>query len=251
MHIIKKILFPSLLFIVFTAPLIFYPGLSDFANLPQRIVLETAGLLLALAWLATQADKNALPLRKLHFFTWPLLAFVTWSLLTTVFALNPYEAWKIGRLWLTAILFFFLIPQLAVSSAQRRQVLTALFTAAFLVTTLGISQHLFGLSIIPQLAPPAANFGNKNMAIHFIVLLFPVGAFLFLTAQKNTTAWAASLMLSLIVVYLIYTQTRAGWLAVTCQCLLFAILRKTTRLNLAPLWSSPKNGPCSSACLLF
>lgn len=240
MPILQKTPIILFLFTAFLAPLIWYPGLSDFSNLPQRIFLDTAGLLLVLAWLATQATGSTSPIQKLPFFTWSLLAFISWPLCTAVFALNPYETWKIGRLWLTAILFFFLISQLAVSSPQRRQVLAALFGAAFLVAILGISQHLFGLSIIPQLAPPAANFANKNMAVHFIVLLFPIGGFLFLSTGKNTTAWTTSLMLSLIVVYLIYTQTRAGWLAVTCQCLLFAVLRRLTRLNLAPLWLSQK-----------
>ena len=240
MHAFKKALLPLLLFTVFSAPLIFYPGLSDFSNLPQRIILETTGLLLTLSWLTNQASKNALPISKLPFFFWLLLIYVSWSLFTAVFAFNPYESWKIGRQWLAAILFFFLVIQIADSSPHRRQALIALFTAAFLVAILGISQHLFGLEYVPQLAPPAANFANKNMAVHFIVLLFPVGAFLFLTTKNNTTAWATSHMLSLIVVYLIYTQTRAGWLAVTCQCLLFAVLRKTTRLNLAPLWSAQK-----------
>ncbi|MBU4117495.1 MAG: O-antigen ligase family protein, partial [Proteobacteria bacterium] len=234
----KKIIL--LLPVIFTAPLIFYPGLSDFANLPQRVVLETGGLFLALSWLATQATNDNSPIQRLPFFTFTFLAFLGWALLTTALALNPYESWKIGRQWLAAVLFFFLISQFAVSSDQRRQVLTALFCSAFLVAILGICQHLFGFSFIPQLAPPAANYANKNMAVHFIVLLFPVGGFLFLTTQRNITAWAASLMLSLITVYLIYTQTRAGWLAVTIQCLLFAILCKTTRLTLAPLWSSQK-----------
>lgn len=232
--------FILLLFIAFTTPLVFYPGLSDFSNLPQRVFLETTGILLALYWLATQATRHALPSQRLPFFTWPLLVFVGWSLFTAVFALNPYETWEIGRQWLAALLFFFLIPQLAASSTQRRQILIALFSAAFLVAILGISQHLFGLSYIRQLAPPAANFANKNMAVHFIVLLFPVGGFLFLATKKNEMAWITGLMLSLIVTYLIYTQTRAGWLAVTCQILLFAVLCKTTRLNLAPLWSAQK-----------
>jgi len=240
MSFLKKSHAILLLITVFVAPLIWYPGLGDFSNLPQRVFLETEGLLLALIWLTTQVSNNALPVHRLPFFTWPLLAFVGWALLTAVFALNPYETWEIGRQWLTAVLFFFLISQSAVSATQRRQILTALFCAAFLVAILGISQHLFGLSVIPQLVPPAANFTNKNMAVHFIVLLFPVGAFIFLTTQKNVTAWATSFMLSLIVVYLIYTQTRAGWLAVTCQCLLFAILSRVTRLKLASLWSNQK-----------
>jgi tetratricopeptide (TPR) repeat protein len=240
MSILKKIPIILFLCIVFSAPLIWYPGLSNFCNLPQRVFLETAGLLLVLSWLADQTNNNAFSIQRLPFFTWPLLAFLGWALFTAFFALNPNEAWEIGRQWLVALLFFFLVPQLAVSSAQRRQMLTALFGAAFLVAILGIGQHLFGLSYVPQIAPPAANFANRNMAVHFIVLLFPVGGFLFLTTKKNTTAWITGFMLSLIVVYLIYTQTRAGWLAVTCQSLLFAILYKTTRLNLAPLWSAQK-----------
>ena len=240
MPIFKKTTGIFFLFTAFSAPLIWYPNLSDFSNLPHRVFLETGGILLAFAWLATQATDNTSSIQRLPFFAWPLLSFIVWGLCTAIFTLNLYETWHIGRQWLVALLFFFLISQLAVSSAQRRQIQTALFGAALLVAILGISQHLFGLSVIPQLAPPAANFGNKNMAVHFIVLLFPIGGFLFLTTKNNTTAWGTSLMLSLIVVYLIYTQTRAGWLAVTGQGLLFVVLRKTTRLNLAPLWSRQK-----------
>ncbi len=241
MTILKKTPVIIFLYTVFLAPLVWFPGLSDFSNLPQRIFLETLGILLCFSWLTTQATDNGLPFHRFPFFTWPLLGFLGWAMFTGVYALNPYETWEIGRQWLAALLFFLLASQLMISSARRRQVLIALFTAAFLVAMLGISQHLFGLSWIPQLAPPAANFANKNMAVHFIVLLFPVGTFLFLTAKKDTTAaWATSLMLSQIVVYLIYTQTRAGWLAVTCQCLLFVVLRKTTRLNLSLLWSRQK-----------
>jgi O-antigen ligase/Tfp pilus assembly protein PilF len=239
MYAFRKTPFPLLLFTLFITPLVFYPGLSDFSNLPHRVFLETTGILLALSWLVNQATGKT-PSQRLPVFTWLLLAFVGWTLFTAVFALNSYEAWHIGRQWLVASLFFFLTSQLAVYSAQRRQMLTALFGAAFLVAILGISQHLFGLSYIRQLAPPAANFANKNMAVHFIVLLFPVGGFLFLATKKNEMAWITGLMLSLIVTYLIYTQTRAGWLAVTCQILLFAVLCKTTRLNLAPLWSAQK-----------
>lgn len=232
--------FLLLTFTLFTAPLIFYPGISDFSNLPQRAFLEIAWFLLAFLWLINQTSNNVFPIHKFPFFTWALLAFLVWGLFTSVFTLNLYEAWEIGRKWLVGLVFFLLLPQLAISAPQRRQVLTGLFGAAFLVGVLGICQHLFGFSFIPQLAPPAANYANKNMAVHFIVLLFPIGGFLFITTQRNITAWAASLMLSLITVYLLYTQTRAGWLAVTVQCLLFAILCKTTRLNLAPLWSRQK-----------
>ena len=240
MLFVKKTPFILLLFITFTGPLSFYPGLSDFANLPQRVAIETGGLLLILFWLATQATNDNSLIQRLPFFTFTFLAFLGWSLFTAALALNPHESWEISRQWIIAFLFFLLISQIAVSSLQRRQILIALFSVAFLVAVLGICQHLFGFSFIPQLAPPAANYANKNMAVHFIVLLFPVGAFLFLTAQKNTTAWATALMLSLVVVYLIYTQTRAGWLAVTCQSLLFVVLYKTTRLDLAPLWSRQK-----------
>jgi hypothetical protein len=52
MSILKKTFVLLFLCTAFLAPLIWYPGLSDFSNLPQRVFLETAGLFLALVWLA-------------------------------------------------------------------------------------------------------------------------------------------------------------------------------------------------------
>jgi hypothetical protein len=72
----------------------------------------------------------------LPFFTWPLLGFIGWALFTGIFALNHYESWKIGRQWLPAVLLFFLVSQIVVSSTQRRQALKALFVSAFLVALL-------------------------------------------------------------------------------------------------------------------
>ena len=78
------------LFSALLAPLVWFPGLSDFSNLPQRIFLETLGILLSFFWLTTQATDNGLPLHRFPFFTWPLLGFLGWAMLTGVFALNPY-----------------------------------------------------------------------------------------------------------------------------------------------------------------
>ncbi|MCG2824167.1 MAG: hypothetical protein L6364_10865, partial [Desulfobulbaceae bacterium] len=131
MPILRKISVILFLFIAFLAPLVWFPGLSDFSNLPQRIFLETLGILLCFSWLTTQATDNGLPFHRFPFFTWPLLGFLGWAMFTGVYALNPYEAWEIGRQWLVALLFFLLASQLMISSARRRQVLIALFTAAF------------------------------------------------------------------------------------------------------------------------
>jgi len=95
MTILKKTPVIIFLYTVFLAPLVWFPGLSDFSNLPQRIFLETLGILLCFSWLTTQATDNGLPFHRFPFFTWPLLGFLGWAMFTGIYALNPYEAWEI------------------------------------------------------------------------------------------------------------------------------------------------------------
>jgi O-antigen ligase len=91
------------------------------------------------------------------------------------------------------------------------------------VAIIGMAQHLFGLNLLPQAAAPSATFGNKNMAVHLLVLILPLGIALCLTQQRRL-ALLLPISLALVSTYLIYTQTRGGWLAVIIELVLFIIM---------------------------
>ena len=72
-----------------------------------------------------------------------------------------------------------------------------------------------------QNAKPASTFGNKNMATQPLVLILPLSVFLLLSKQlQGLKVWGITTLVSLILVYVIYTTTRAVWLSISVEIVL-------------------------------
>ncbi|HSB60473.1 MAG TPA: hypothetical protein VLI67_02060, partial [Vicinamibacteria bacterium] len=91
------------------------------------------------------------------------------------------------------------------------------------VAGLGLGQHL-RLDFVPQVAPPAATFANRNMAAQFMVLAFPVAVVRFLRAPGARGSAMAALAGASMAGYVFQTLTRSAWLAVAVEALLLAVL---------------------------
>ncbi len=210
----------SLLGIVFVAPLLFIKGIFDFANLPQMAFIQVGGVFLLFLWLFKSALRRQCSLSASPFI-FPLCCFILWSLVSLFYTVNKYEGLLPLMHWTVSGLVFFVVLN-NVKKKDIPRLLTAIFLAGCCVALLGIIQHLVGFSWIPQVMAPAATFGNKNMAVHFIVLSLPLGVTFLLLSRNRLLIWLLSVFSSLMVLYLLYTGARAGWLAVIVEIFLFA-----------------------------
>ena len=228
-HKTYDLFFLCLLGAIFISPFVFIKGIYDYANLPQSFFIQTGCLLLLIIFLVKETLKGSLqiqlsPLHK------PLIIFFAWIWLTLFWSINKYESFVINVHWAACILTFFLIFNSVNHRKQCLKILNIIFFSALLVSMIGITQHLFDFSWIPQTLKPSATFANKEMAIHFITLTFPIGIGLFFYTSNQYKLLYYSFACSVAFVYTVYTSSWLAVISFIIQCISWAILLFIDRL---------------------
>jgi Tfp pilus assembly protein PilF/O-antigen ligase len=242
----------GLILVSFLAPFMILRGIYDFANLPQSAFVQVAVVFLFLIWLIKGFFDKACLIVKSPL-NWPILAFVLWSLASLIYAHNKYEGFLPWMSWTACSLMFFLVVNGNHEAKRIAPLLTALFAAGCLSALLGISQHLFGFSWVPQVKPPSATFANRNMATQFIILTLPLAVGLIFSTGKTARVWIVALASGLMLSFLVYTRTRAGWVALLAEALLLAVLvlRERIQSKQATFWNRQKSLAAGSAVVIL
>ena len=242
LSILDEVFHSGLVLVSFLAPLVFLRGIRDFANLPQSAFIQIGVLFLFLVWLL-----KAAVLRKCFILKSPLnlpiLSFILWSLASIIYAHNRYEGFVAWGPWAASALMFFLVSNDKYEKRRLIHLLVALVISGSLCSLLGIAQYLLGFSWVPQIGIPAATFANRNMAAHFIVLTFPLALVFVLNTKRHIQTLMAGVAACVMIVFLLYTKTRAAWIAVGVEIFLFfaLLLRERVRGSNALGWSRKKS----------
>ena len=151
------------------------------------------------------------------------LALWGWALLSALWSVNLFE-WFHKILFLTTAILGLILAQQLINHATLIQFLyKSLFISGVAIAIIGICQHLFHLSWFQQAAPPAATFGNKNMAMHYILLTIGLGVVQFWQCRKTVESWFFAIGITLMMTFIVYSTTRAAWIAVTIQGTLLTV----------------------------
>lgn len=246
------------LFAVFAgiAPFFIRLNIYDFANLPQSAFIQTGVLVFLFIWAVSGAlnkDLRLFPTR----FSLPLALFLLWALISMLWAVNRYESLTAWFHWLACFFALWLASTLVRSNRDAKILLQVIFASGFLVVALGILQfmelatHFPLLGDIHQVYVPAATFANKNVAVHFVILTLPLGIGFFLTSRKPWQYWLYGIASSLMVVLVLYTGTRAGWVAMFFVALFFgAAFFALAKWGGQTLGMSRGKWICVAACLV-
>ena len=227
--------------LVVAAPFVLVPILHNYIDLPRGILIQVAAVLILLVWLLGATWQKKLEILRTPF-DLPLLGFVSWAGLSLLWAQNIYEGLEIWIQWCACLGFFFLTVHLVTNERDTRRLLGALLPVGTLVAALGIAQYLLKVDWVLQLYPPAATFGNKNMAAQFMVVTIPLAVAFFLLTRKPAHILLVLMVLGALCLFLFYTFTRAAWLAVSVEFLLLPILvaRDHFKWKLAPPMAKKK-----------
>ncbi len=154
-----------------------------------------------------------------------LASLIVWSAISISWAHNLYEAVVKFLDWAAAVGGFLLI-MLAVNKRHHLNwVVEFIFWSGVVLGSLGIAQWLFNVNWVDQYAAPSATFNNKNMAAQYGLLTWPLGVALFLRARTPIQEWVYGLTSGAILLFIIYTRTRAAWLSIALEfTLLLAFL---------------------------
>jgi len=237
----------------FLAPLLFFRGIFDYANLPQTAFIQSGSVLFLILWLIRAGLKSELRIIRSPFYL-PLSALIVWAGFSLFHAHNRYEGLLPWMHWTSCAVLFFLVANCLKKEKQIALLLKALFFSGTLTAMLGIVQHLFQFSWVPQSLPPAATFANKNMASQFIVLTVPLWFGFLCSSEKSSSIWSVCVAGALMIVFLLYTQTRAAWVSLATELVVLAIIliREHLFRKTFAFWNKTKTlAVCVSLIIIF
>jgi O-antigen ligase len=223
----NRLFFYILLALCFFPPLAFKSGIYDYANSVKLAFLQVSSAVLLVVWAYERVRRQQFLFRQSPL-NLPLLCLAVLLTVSACLAGNRYEALVVWQHWIAAILCFFVILNGLQDHEQIDTVLAVLFASGLFVALVGICQYLLGMTFVPQTVPPAATFGNKNMAARYVMLTLPFGVYLLVVARHMLLAWSVGIAAALMAVFLIYTGTRGAWLACVAELvfMLFFLARK-------------------------
>lgn len=210
-------------------PLIYLPGIFDFARHPRLFLIQL--LLLFGCLLLTIANKPLHIPRKIFL---AFICWTAWTLLSTLWAINPVESLIQSQRIITFSLIPIVFCTIRSQNAVKLIYAIACVTGA-LISIIGISQYFgWAFDTIPTVGNPSATFGYRNFAASYLVVLLPaaIGFALSEQTQKKIGWGSASILMA---IFLAYTRTRGAWLGlmvailVTIVALTYLYLRYKTK----------------------
>ncbi|MCX8042783.1 MAG: O-antigen ligase family protein [Desulfobacterota bacterium] len=212
------------------APFIFIKGLNDFADLPQRVMLQTGTLILALLYIIDVTLKRTLeiPLGIVPVFS---VLFVLWAWACCAWTHSPYEALYAVLHWSCGPVLFFLIVHFLRIPSSINGAFTCIAAALCGTVALGLLQYFFDVRIVPQSIKPAAGFANPNVAAEYVVLVLPVVIAAALNRKHLFARMLLLVLLTGVFAFLAAARCRAAWLALMMAGVWAALLFIKTRMN--------------------
>lgn len=205
-------------------PLLSVNGLVGYAEFPKLAVLHVATLVFVVATFVTAFKKGRLRLLKTPLilpFAY-LLPLITWSLLLV--ADNRFEAWQVWLHWTACGLIYFVVVVNVGIGKNKDILLGAVLVSGFAVACLGLSQFFFDFSAVPQTVAPAASFGNKNIAAHYVVMCLPLGFYFWLREDGLLWSWSISLAVATMSLFVYCAATKGAWLAAVFETACLAVV---------------------------
>lgn len=209
-------------------------SLKDGVNILQyplfnkSMLIQVAAVVIFTSWLLQRGFTPSL--QHMEFrrspFDLNLILLFGWALLSLAWAAIPGHA-VVGLLqWITVGMLMFVAFQSFRSDSDVQLLLAAFFFAGVTVAAIGILQTLTQFDVFFQVVSPASTFGNKNMAMHLVVLVFPAGIFLFINDSSSLRGKSlATAGLAVLLAYTLFTVTRAAWVVLTLEMVALLILQ--------------------------
>jgi len=228
---IEKAAHYIIVFILVCAPFVFMRGISDYADLPQRVFIQTGVFcLMALCAIRVVVSRELIVSKNILL---PLcLIFIFWGWTTVLWAQSKYEGFYSIIHWSACAFVFFTSIVLLRKDTVIPVFLYSLCCALAGTVLLGLSQEFLNVHFIPQSAPPAAVFANTNVAAEYVALILPVIMGVGWYRKKKVLLLYACLFVVLLSsVFLFFTNCRSAWVALFCSTLWAAVLIIKAQLN--------------------
>jgi O-antigen ligase/Flp pilus assembly protein TadD len=199
--------------------------LYDYADLPQSLFIQLATAAFAAVFFV-RAARNPDAKGTLPFFLPALGAFLAWCALSLLWSTNPYEGRILLTHWSACAAAGLLVAQWTKTAEDGRAWLETLTWSCAAVSLIGILQAFESplTAFIPQNLGPAATFGHRNMAVHFLALTAPLPLYFWMLSGERKRVWAYASVLTLVCAYVFLAASRAGLLVLLAEAAVAAAL---------------------------
>ena len=192
-------------------------------------------MLFFLMWIYSWKGNSTLKI-KINSLYIPIIGFFIWASLSILWSVNDFYALTMLMQFLSYVLVFVLVYNLLNNIEQLKFINVSFITIGSVVSIIGLFQYylidnIFIQEVFTQGAWPASTFGNKNFAMHFIVMVVPIALICLLKTSSVKRVWFFSLVLLINLWYWMFSFTRAAWLAVFLQIVLLIIFLIVDKLK--------------------
>ena len=158
----------------------------------------------------------------------PMFGFLTWCFITLWWVEDGYLAAMMLAQFSSFVIVFVLIVNAFKHFDLAIKTLRVLVFSMTIVSIIGLLQHYFPDNKIIeymfiQAAKPAATFGNKNMASHFIVMTLPLSLMFVLESKTHIKIILYTLTTFIGSWFLMYTFARQAYVAIALELLVLII----------------------------
>lgn len=226
---IKPIPLVALLLLFFAVSIVgSFTGVGlNYSDFYRETIAEVGAIGLLWYWFFTNRKRQQMTITLTSTRLWLAGLFLIASV-SIFWAVNPTFFISKYLLWLTAAAVVWLSLTLPRSNEVLLDIARSFALIAAYVAVIGLVQALSALTNTPieifmQNTAPAANFVNKNIAMHVIILSFPLIIFLLLFDPHKTASKLYYFLISVVLAYVFYTQARSAWLALILESTIIGI----------------------------
>ena len=191
---------------------------------------------------------------KINYIKLSLLLLFIFGTLSALWSINLDFTISKWLLWIIATFSFILALNLSTAQENLIKLAWGLIIAAGTIAFIGLLQHYFDPFTLTEARSPASTFGNKNMAIQPLVLILPLSIFLLFSKHVQGLKFLALLgITSLVITYIIFTESRAAWLSIVIELLCVILYFLTSRAKIMQWidWNKNKRNASIFAVLLI
>lgn len=189
---------------------------------------------------------------KINFIKFSFTLLFVLGTLSLIWSVNFDFSLSKWLLWLIGVFSFVLSINLTITKENLIKLAWCLIVAGATISLIGLYQH-YSNPFFNPLWPPSS-FGNKNFAVHVLVLVFPLSIFLlFSKLIQGYRVWFVQFASSLIIAYVILTFTRAAWLSISVELLsiaMYLIIRRNKVIKWID-WNNNKRNSVLASILLI
>lgn len=157
----------------------------------------------------------------------PMLVFVLWVGISSFWSINSQVALTTVVQFFSYLVAFALSITLLTNKERVLLVFKSLMLTLFVVVSLGLLQYYLAdnqwiQELYFQTGTVGSVFGNRNMAVQFVIMLVPMVIALFLLENRSRNVYLYSAVLFLTLLFLINSTARQGYVALIIET--FALL---------------------------